>query len=431
MALRLPVIAAILQGYLLLLPAQFVIEVNGLVLPAYRMFLLGASLYVVAEVAKGRVRQFSDILIFLASIWIAAAIIITMGAERAISSGGAQFIDIALSYFFARCAIRSPQDLRHFLILIAPGLLFVGLVLAAEALLGQYFVQQFASGITGRAQTLFATPDVFRLGMLRGAGPFPHPILAGLFLSSFLALYLTSGLRSWPIVAGASAALLGFFSVSSAALLSLNVTIALLVVDWFVARFVNFSWKLFLAIVALGIFVAQFATGSGAIGLIMRFAALNQGSAFYRRLIWQYGTESISKHPWFGIGYNEWDRLHWMNSSIDNYWLQLAMQFGLVPPTLLLLAVMTSIIGLAKIQVTHAPVDAKLLRGVAIGLTVVTIAAFTVSIWLSMQVWFFMLLGITVSIRASTSRRPEAPVRPRSLEPDPTAHTRSGSIRPA
>ena len=43
-------------------------------------------------------------------------------------------------------------------------------------------------------------------------------------------------------------------------------------------------------------------------------------------------------------------------------------------------------------------VDARLLRAVAISLTVFALGAISVSLWLSVLVWFFMLLGIAVSL---------------------------------
>lgn len=403
-----PVMAAVLQGYLLLLPAQFVVDLGGLILPAYRIFLLGAFFYIVAELMRGRLRRLPDAIIVFATMWIAIALVITMGPDRAFSGAGSQFIDIALSYLFARCAFRELRDLRVFLLLIAPGLFLAGGIVMAESLAEQYIIQPLASAITGRSQTIFATAANTRLGLLRGVGPFPHPILAGLFLSSFLSLYMLSGLKGWPRFAGVIAAVMGFFSVSSAALLSLTVTAVFLTCDWLTTKLANLSWRIFVLIGSIGIFVTEFATSSGAIGLIMRFASLNQVSAFYRRLIWRYGTESVAANPWIGIGFNEWARPHWMNGSVDNYWLLLAMQYGLMPPFLILLTVIIAIIGLAKAQQNHTTLDAMLVRGLAIAISVATLAAFSVSIWLSMQVWFFMLLGIAVSLRTAAPKNEPA-----------------------
>jgi len=396
----------------LLLPAQFVLDVGGLVLPAYRIFLLGAVFYIGAEFIKGRLRRLPDFLVLGAAVWITVALIITTGVDRAASGAGAQFIDIALSYLFARCAFRELRDLRTFLVLMAPGIMVAGAILMVEAVLGQYFVQQFASSITGRAQTVYASASSVRLGLLRGTGPFPHPILAGLFLSSFLSLYFLSGLRGWPRIAGALGSVLAFFSISSAALLALVVTGVFLTYDWLITKIRNLTWRLFIFFGTLFVFVAEFATNSGTIGLILRFAALNSGSAFYRTLIWRFGTQSVAKHPWFGVGFNEWERLPWMNSSVDNYWLLLAIQYGLLPPVLLLVAVAIAVFGLAVRQSAHHPVDATLMRGLAIAVSVATLAAFSVAIWLSMQVWFFMLLGIAVSLRTAA---PRSVLPPRTL----------------
>ena len=55
-------------------------------------------------------------------------------------------------------------------------------------------------------------------------------------------------------------------------------------------------------------------------------------------LIWHYGSASALNHPLFGVGLNEWERPEWMPPSIDNFWLFLAVRYGLPAPFLLLLA---------------------------------------------------------------------------------------------
>jgi O-antigen ligase len=52
-------------------------------------------------------------------------------------------------------------------------------------------------------------------------------------------------------------------------------------------------------------------------------------SAYYRLLIWEYGTETVMNHPIFGIGYNEYERPSWMAPSVDMFWLNNGIMFGL------------------------------------------------------------------------------------------------------
>ncbi|MCH7564219.1 MAG: hypothetical protein IH968_10395, partial [Gemmatimonadetes bacterium] len=56
---------------------------------------------------------------------------------------------------------------------------------------------------------------------------------------------------------------------------------------------------------------------------------------YYRIQIWTYGTASVERNPWFGIGDKAMGRAHWMvMETIDNHWLMLAVRYGL--PTAIL-----------------------------------------------------------------------------------------------
>ena len=137
--------------------------------------------------------------------------------------------------------------MRRLLILLAPIVFFLGLFLAAEAVLHTPFIRNIARAIfsplsaaeLGTASDLAVFSDI-RFGMLRATGPFAHPILAGVFFSSLLALYWGAGLRSWPLVAGLIAGALSIFSLSSAAFLSLILIAGMFTYDAF-QRTVSFS----------------------------------------------------------------------------------------------------------------------------------------------------------------------------------------------
>lgn len=395
-----PVLAFAVLGYLLLAPPQFTQEIGGFVLPPYRVFLLGGFFYVLTAILGGQLKfRLPDTCIFLAAAWIAFALSMSMGVERAISGAGSQFVDIAVAYFFARVAIKTPRDLRMFLVLFAPGLGAIGGLIALESISHSYIVQNIASAITGRPVVL---PPInggnFRLGLLRAPGPFPHPILAGIFLGSFLSIYALSGLRGWPRIAGICAAVFGFFSISSAAILAIFVGSVLLAYNWISELIVNLGWRIFLMFAAITALTVEFSTNIGLFGFISRYLAMSSWNGFYRRLIWQFGSESVQRNPLFGLGYADWARLEWMTSSVDNYWLLLAMQYGLLPPFAIILAVIVTLVKVGRQSGSQALLDQRLLRGIAIALAVFALGLVSVAVWLEVQAWFFMLLGIAVSL---------------------------------
>ena len=411
-AAPLPVLAMVFLGYLMLAPPQFNPMIGGSSLPPYRIFLLGSSLFVLASVFGGRVRlAWPDILMALALAWISFAMSMTSTAEEAFTASVAHFADIGFAYFFARAAIRNLRDFRIFLLLMAPGLLILAAFLVIESVTQQHIIQPFFSKITGIGWSYRSDP---RLGLMRAQGPFPHPILAGVFLASFICLYWMSGLHRLPRLVGVIAALCSFFTVSAATLIAIVLSVSLLVYSWLTERITNVSWRLFFAIAGIFVFAAETGTNSGTFRLIIRYASFSQDSGGNRVNIWKYGSESVANHPWFGIGYGDWVRAPWMGDSVDNFWLLMAMRFGLPAAFLIFMAMIIAILGLMRRSMQSNLVDSRAERGVAMALSVFAMTLVSVALWLSAQSWFYMLLGIAVSL-ANAPRPILRPARPVAL----------------
>ncbi|PKP92105.1 MAG: hypothetical protein CVT75_08185 [Alphaproteobacteria bacterium HGW-Alphaproteobacteria-14] len=399
--LKLPLYLATTLFYLLLIPEQANVNLGGLLFSPYRLFLIPTFLYLFQRALQGGLRfVWLDLLVALACAWIwLASYMSSDSLVAAIVQGGAHTMDIALPYFVARFAIRSPQDLRVLLVLIAPGVAVMGAVVMLESILGRHLIQPFLASITGNPSRLGLEA---RFGLTRGAASFPHPILAGICLASFLTLYLMSGIRGWPKLIGAAGAVASFFTLSSAALLGLVVGGFLLAYDWLVQRVSNLSWRLMIFGMTVLYMVVELTSTSGFFNLLVRYASLNTASAYNRVLIWDFGTQSVARHPLFGIGYADWERPDWMqwstSFSVDHFWLLLAMRFGLPTSLLLIFATAGAVILVSLRSMDRHPVDARLLRGVAISLAVFALGAVSVALWLNALVWFFMLLGIAVSL---------------------------------
>lgn len=418
-----PIYLAVALVYLLFIPEQFNFTVIGLYLPPYRIFMFGATLYLLFSAVAGRLRFYwPDIFVVAAAVWIWLASYMTSGQlSTAISMGGSHTLDIAFAYLLSRAAIQTPREFRLFLILVTPGVALVSLIVIQEAVTHVRLLQPISSEITGIPNRL---RDDVRLGLMRGAGPFPHPILAGLFLASFLPLYLGSGLRGWPKFLGMAASFGGFFSMSSAALLGLVMGGFLWIYDWLTERIWNFTWRLFLMASAALYATVELTTNTGFFGLLVRYASLNTASAYNRVLIWNYGTENIARHPWFGLGYSDWVRPSWMHSgSFDHFWLIMALRFGIPASVLLIIATVGAIALLAIKSQTYRPEDARLLRGLAISLAVFALGAISVSLWLSVLVWFFMLVGMAVSLSINLNRGTPVRIKYRWVQrvPSPNA----------
>ncbi|WP_086738203.1 O-antigen ligase family protein [Erythrobacter colymbi] len=415
----LPVYFAAILGYLLLLPPQLNVTIAESVIPPYRFFLIGASLYVLGTTARGRLRpSLPDFCILLSIVWICIAMSITSTTKVAVTASVAHTADIGLAYFFARMAFRDLQDFRRFLILILPGVLITAIIVMIEAVTFTHLIQPFFSKLTGKPFVYLSSP---RMGLMRAQGPFAHPISAGIFLGSFLSLYWLSGFKGWVRAVGAIAAFGSFFSVSSAAFLSLFGAGALLVYNWLTQQIANLSWRAFFLVAAIFVFVGELGTKAGTFGLLVRFTSLDTNTGYQRINIWNYGTQNVRRHPWFGLGYGDWDRPAWMTSSVDNYWLLTAMRFGILPSVLLSFATVMAILLLMKKSMSSTGADQQTERGVAIAMAIFGLGLVSVAVWLSVQVWYYMLLGITVSLAMALvpqmQRRPQFVVPPVPVRP--------------
>jgi hypothetical protein len=404
--LKLPLYLATVLFYLLLIPEQANVNLSGLLLSPYRLFLIPTFLYLLRSALIGGFRfSWPDLPLAVACAWIwLASYMSSNSIQEAIVQGGAHTMDIALPYFVARFAIRSPQDLRILLVMIAPGVAVMGAVVMLESITGRFLIQPLLASLTGNPVKLGLE---VRMGLTRGAASFPHPILAGICLASFLTLYLMSGIRGWPKLIGTLGAVTSFFTLSSAALLGLVVGGFLLAYDGLVERISNLSWRLMILGMTMLYTVVELTSNSGFFNLLVRYASLNTVSAYNRVLIWDFGTQSVARHPLFGIGYADWERPEWMqwttSFSVDHFWLLMAMRFGLPPSLLLIIATVGATALLCLRSMEQTPVDARLLRGVAISLAVFGLGAVSVALWLNAMVWFFMLLGIAVSLGSMQS----------------------------
>ncbi|MEO1475292.1 MAG: hypothetical protein AAFS13_02835, partial [Pseudomonadota bacterium] len=264
------VFLAVALGYLFLLPPQFNLEIAGSVIPPYRFLLLPSTLFLLAQGLRGSLR-FSriDFLVILAMGWIALALSMTSDFYDMLTSVVAQGSDILLAYFFGRATIRSLRDLRVFLLLMLPGVATVAAIMVIESITHTHIIQGIASQITGKP--LNYRPDP-RFGLMRARGPFPHPIGAGLYVATFIPLYWLSGIKRMPRYIGSVSGVATFFTVSSGAFLALLASIGLLVYNWLAERIANFSWRIFIILGSLMVFVLELGTNTGTMSFVIRVA---------------------------------------------------------------------------------------------------------------------------------------------------------------
>jgi hypothetical protein len=387
--------------YLLFLPAQVAVNIGGAWVFPYRIVLAVGAIWLIVNASRTRI-QFGMVegLMLAACLWPFIAVSAVAGPARAFTTESSILLDVGASYYLARYAFRDFNDVRRLLVLIAPGYFFFAVLLLAETATGHYILQPLAEKMfpSSRNYVVDDPLSMMRFGLLRGSGPWPHPILAGMHLASLLPFFVLTRLRGWPKWLGLTSSILAVCTLSSAALLALAAQCAFIVFDYLTRTVEKVSWKM--GIIVAGVFLGalQLLSTRGALGFLMQFGALNTSSASYREVIWRYGTASVANHPFFGVAFGEWERLWWMPSTIDNYWLNLSMQLG-IPMTVFMLSVSVMIVAMLARRVGSATGSQRAIcLACAISLSIYILGAFSVSLWGQAQVWFSILLGIGASL---------------------------------
>ncbi len=380
----------------LMVPLNF--ELFGaLRLSPYRLIVVLMFLPVLIKYMSGGAGEFRriDLLVVMYVVWSSLALFKSHGL------GQWQFIGMNVAetlgpYLLARCYVRDHRDFEAF------GRVYVFLVLLMlpfliiENFAGFNIFREFVEAATGR--TLQTDSGGQRLGLDRAQGPFQHPILLGVFCAPAAAyLFYVLG-RDWGMVkrGGATGLTLWatFSSLSMGALISFITQMALVAWDR-ISKGRPKRWNLLLILVIGGYIALDMVSNRSPVQIIVDEFTFNRQSGWNRIHIFDHGMNNVWRNPLFGIGLRDWDRPHWMLVSIDNFWLVVAMRYGI--PGFLFLA---GAIVLLFIQVGRAGVGNQGIlpyqKATLIALTGICVAMCTVHIWGSIYCFFFFMLGSAV-----------------------------------
>ena len=396
----------------LLLPPEVRFNFAGQTIYGYRFACFLFAPWLIWAMAKGQFRfRFNDLIFTMAALWAVAGFIIVYGLERGGPSGVGVAIDMLLAYFITRHSIRTFDDFRCLLILLAPVALLIAGLMAMEAVAYYRFARAPAQAVFGSlgaaefgvGQGPADFTDV-RYGLLRAMGPFSHPILAGTFFACLLPLYFFSRLRGWPMVVGMTACFGAIFSFSSAAIMGIVIFVVLAVYDRIRNMVTFLNWPIFIAATLVSMLMVQILSKGGLIPVLVRLT-LNPQTGYYRLLIWEYGTKTVEAHPWFGIGYERYFAPLGMSGSVDSIWLAYSIRSGLPMAILLGIATLIPMFGVMLRVGKERPADNQLLIGLAVALTMYFLIGFSVTYFGGLLIWFFMLIAIGTTFSYGSERK--------------------------
>lgn len=315
------------------IPPEFSIVAFGLVLQPYRIVLLALIVPAVSKLLRDRAFRAYDVAPLLFALPVFASMMYNQGAGEGFVAGGLTTLEVTGSYLIARAYLNSWPAFRLFMeTWIIAALVFLPLVVA-ESVSHHYIVRGIAAQLTGHTGAVSSyfqtTASNTRFGLLRAEGPFGHPILCGLAYAIFFpyVILIHRGARR---IAFSLASLLGVVaSVSSDALIVLLIACAVSVALY---RSSTRPWRAplrSLAFVVVPVYaILELLSTRPLFTVILTTLAFNSWTGYYRTLIWRYGMDNVLSHPILGIGYSTWSRPSWMISSVDAYWLLIAMRHG-------------------------------------------------------------------------------------------------------
>jgi hypothetical protein len=399
----------------MLLPTAVSLNLGGLRLSVYRIVLIVMFLPMLVRLFSGRAGRMTvfDALVLAHCIWALMALVRWGGLAQGIESGGIYIVEFAGAYLLGRLYIRSYEDFaamaRAYVALVVAMLLFT----VPEALTSVHILHDGISAAVGGPPAPFIEQ---RMGLERTFGPFDHPILYGVFSASAfsLAYFVVAERRLMNLGGMAQVAGVGVATFMSAS----GGPYVVLMMQGFVAAWqrvlgrIQGRWAALFALFAATYVAIDLFSTKTPFHVFVNYFTFSKQSAYNRILIFDYGSAEVARHPLFGIGLGEWERPVWMSDSMDNFWLVVAVRYGL-PALCFLLALLFGLVWCAGRR-RDLPEDWRRARHAwAFTLFGISVAAATVHLWNALFVLFVFLIGagawlVDAKPGRATARRAQA-----------------------
>lgn len=401
----------------LMIPATF--SIGSLTMTPSRAVLLVLTPILFLSLLGGRFGKLThvDVLVILYIFWRSLTPFIN-NPKMALEYVGSNSVIFFGGYLVARAAVRDADDFRFFAKALGSLVILTFPFALYESITGRMVIPPLLDRIPG----ITSVADVNyprRLGLDRAQVVFVHPIHYGIFCSLALSIYfmalkgVVSSFRRW-----AGSALIfvcAFLSISSGAFLASVVQIFLVIYGYLFRR-VERRWLLFG--VGLTLFYTVIELGSNRNGLVALLSILSfsASTAYGRLTIFDAGMAQIVQTPIFGAGFVRLNLPSWMTGSLDNFWLGLAVIFGIPAFLFLFGAVLAALIGIGRRRFEVDGALANIRLGWSVMLISVTLSLATVYIWSEIASMVMLAIGSGVFLlnaqEAATGAEPAAQTAP-------------------
>ncbi|OZB19068.1 MAG: hypothetical protein B7X55_04075 [Rhodobacterales bacterium 34-62-10] len=388
-------IVVVLLFFGMMMPTSVSLNLGGLRLSVFRIVLLVMFIPMVISLLSGRRGRFMifDALVFGHAAWALLALINWGGLAQGIESGGIYIVEFVGAYLVGRLYIRTYADFeafaRAFVMIVVLMLIFT----IPEALTSVHFLHDTIAGVMGAPRAPFIEQ---RMGLERTFGPFDHPILYGVFSASAFSLayfmIAEKRLTNWGGMAQVFGVALATFMSASGG------PYVVMIMQGFVALWervlgkIAGRWRMLFGLFALTYLAIDLLSNRSPFHVFVTHFTFSTHSAYNRILIFEYGTAEVWRNPLLGLGLGDWIRPVWMSDSMDNFWLLIAVRYGL-PAWAMMVGLMIGMLW-AVGQRRDLPEPWRRARHAwAFTLFGITVAAATVHLWNALFVLFIFLIG--------------------------------------
>ncbi|MEL6620912.1 MAG: O-antigen ligase domain-containing protein [Pseudomonadota bacterium] len=379
----------------LLIPAYF--SVGSLALSPSRLLFLVIVPILTINLLRGAYGRLlaTDYLIFGFAAWMTLAMLANHTPGVAIEYTGSRTIVILGGYLTARATIRSKAAFVAMIRFLALAVLVTLPFALHEVITSKPLISNWLAQLPGISSNVDINHDP-RLGLWRAQVVFAHPIHYGIFCSmAFSLVYVGLADRMGWFRRAITSGLIGlccFFSVSSGPVLALAAQLGL--IGWGAAlRGTVHRWTILWSSALVLYIIAELASNRGAIYVIVSKISFSSSTAFARRILFNYGVDQIGRTPVFGLGYKPMPLPHWMTGSVDNFWLFVAVRFGMPAFLLLAAAFLVAVIVAGRRDFSADPELYPLRRAWIFTIVSLILVLATVAIWGELYSLVMFMLG--------------------------------------
>ena len=364
------------------------ITVAGIRLTPIRVVMLLTIVPLTVNLLRGRYGPVTgaDWAILVLAPWMFVPMFYNHGAAQ-IPFAGISAVELLGAYLLGRAIVRGPNGYVRLIKLHLWSMIVLSPFVLVELQTGRLVIPSL---IPPPFETLTRADSAYgRMGLERVYAVMEHPILWGLYCSIVLANLAYLFRSVFAKLAGIGFSIfMTFTSLSSAPLISVGVQVGMLVWGWLTEG----RWRLAAVLFAIFYVVIDLLSNRNPITLMIGYLTFNQGSAWTRILIFEFGSAAVMNSPIFGVGFNSYPKPSWLTGSVDNFWLVQAIRYGLPGLALLAGVFLLHLWGMIRAPLTDER-DLRLRTGHGITIVGLCFVLGTVHIWGNAQAFVFFYLG--------------------------------------